>query len=257
VTVDPAGTATYAAPRTVGTFHLVATLKADPSVTAAATITTVSVQLVDAGGPLLPDAHAYAIWWGPAGSFGDAIPAVESLLRNLDGAGWTARMDEYMRGTRASVAFAGHLFDTTPVPDLGPTSVAPVVDSVCRTIAASGRPPDPLGVYLVYARAPRSGAWHWYATCQGTTVAIALHFSDGQARFVCDGTLSGDASWWVGTTSHELAEAMTDPIPYGGWTDASRLEIADKCAYACARVGGAMFPVTALWSNAAAGCVGP
>ncbi len=62
---------------------------------------------------------------------------------------------------------------------------------------------------------------------------------------------------------HEMAESVTDPFPSSGWTDSKGSEIGDKCAWNSATanetLGGSMFPVQPLWSNAAAsgsgGCV--
>ncbi|MDA8069031.1 MAG: putative Ig domain-containing protein, partial [Actinomycetota bacterium] len=65
------------------------------------------------------------------------------------------------------------------------------------------------------------------------------------------------------TAVHEYAETLTDPQLLSGWTDASGLEIADKCAWIpYGQPGGLQdislstgsFVVQALWSNTANGC---
>jgi hypothetical protein len=62
---------------------------------------------------------------------------------------------------------------------------------------------------------------------------------------------------------HEYAEAITDPIPGGGWFDAGGEEVADKCAWiGIGGAGGAQnvtlqtgsFAMQGLWSNDAASC---
>ncbi len=77
---------------------------------------------------------------------------------------------------------------------------------------------------------------------------------------------AGSAGVLDGLTStavHEYAETLTDPQPRSGWTDASGLEIADKCDYIPYGQPGGMqdialstgsFAVQALWSNTANGC---
>ncbi len=68
----------------------------------------------------------------------------------------------------------------------------------------------------------------------------------------CTGTLAPlDAL--TSTSSHELCEAITDPIPGQGWYDDVNGEIGDICAWKTKQVGN--FTVQLEWSNAAAACV--
>ncbi len=53
--------------------------------------------------------------------------------------------------------------------------------------------------------------------------------------------------------SHELAEAITDPVPPQGWYDDSHGEIGDVCAWQNKRLG--RYTVQLLWSNRTSGCV--
>jgi hypothetical protein len=55
------------------------------------------------------------------------------------------------------------------------------------------------------------------------------------------------------TSSHELAEAITDPIPGGGWYDDQNGEIGDICAWQTKQLGD--YTVQLLWSNQAGRCV--
>jgi hypothetical protein len=55
------------------------------------------------------------------------------------------------------------------------------------------------------------------------------------------------------TSSHELCEAITDPIPGQGWYDDANGEIGDICAWKTKRLNG--FTVQLEWSNAAEACV--
>ena len=49
------------------------------------------------------------------------------------------------------------------------------------------------------------------------------------------------------TTSHELCEAITDPIPGEGWYDDANGEIGDICAWKTKTVG--KYTVQQEWSN--------
>src|SRR5262245_34902943 len=55
------------------------------------------------------------------------------------------------------------------------------------------------------------------------------------------------------TSSHELCEAITDPIPGQGWYDDANGEIGDICAWKTKKLNG--FTVQLEWSNAAEACV--
>ena len=70
----------------------------------------------------------------------------------------------------------------------------------------------------------------------------------------CPGCLGGDDEFdaLTSTTSHELAEAITDPIPGTGWYDDAHGEIADICAWRTKRLGD--YVVQLEWSNAARDC---
>jgi len=55
------------------------------------------------------------------------------------------------------------------------------------------------------------------------------------------------------TSSHELCEAITDPIPGQGWYDQNNGEIGDICAWQTKQVGN--YTVQKEWSNNANNCV--
>jgi len=54
-------------------------------------------------------------------------------------------------------------------------------------------------------------------------------------------------------SSHELAEAVTDPVPGQGWYDDANGEIGDICAWQNKKLG--VYEVQLVWSNRAKGCV--
>ena len=70
----------------------------------------------------------------------------------------------------------------------------------------------------------------------------------------CNGCLGGmtalDAI--TGTSSHELCEAITDPVPGKGWYDDVNGEIGDICAWNFRKVAG--HTVQLEWSNARGKC---
>jgi hypothetical protein len=54
-------------------------------------------------------------------------------------------------------------------------------------------------------------------------------------------------------SSHELCEAITDPIPGQGWYDDTNGEIGDICAWQTKKVGD--YTVQLEWSNQANQCL--
>lgn len=71
----------------------------------------------------------------------------------------------------------------------------------------------------------------------------------------CNGCIAGSAvlDALTSTTSHELCEAITDPIPGQGWYDDENGEIGDICAWETRRLG--QYTVQLEWSNLQGRCV--
>ena len=68
----------------------------------------------------------------------------------------------------------------------------------------------------------------------------------------CVGSLSAiDAL--TSTSSHELCEAITDPVPGQGWYDDQNGEIGDICAWQTKKLGA--YTVQLEWSNNAGACI--
>jgi hypothetical protein len=71
----------------------------------------------------------------------------------------------------------------------------------------------------------------------------------------CSGCLGGLSAFdaLTGTSSHELCEAITDPVPGSGWYDDVNGEIGDICAWSFKQVAG--YTVQLEWSNRQNRCV--
>jgi len=71
----------------------------------------------------------------------------------------------------------------------------------------------------------------------------------------CQGCLGGNNAIdaLTGTSSHELCEAITDPVPGAGWYDDHNGEIADICAWQFKKLAG--YNVQLEWSNKAGKCI--
>jgi hypothetical protein len=71
----------------------------------------------------------------------------------------------------------------------------------------------------------------------------------------CSGCLGGKHAFdaLTGTSTHELCEAITDPVPGKGWYDDNNGEIGDICAWNFKKVNG--YNVQLEWSNQQNKCV--
>jgi hypothetical protein len=70
----------------------------------------------------------------------------------------------------------------------------------------------------------------------------------------CAGCLGGmtNLDALTSTSSHELCEATTDPVPGQGWYDDTHGEIGDICAWQTKKLGN--YTVQLEWSNQDASC---
>jgi hypothetical protein len=71
----------------------------------------------------------------------------------------------------------------------------------------------------------------------------------------CGGCLGTNSAFnaLTGTTSHEISEAITDPVPGSGWYDDSNGEIGDICAWQFRQDGG--YSVQLEWSDKQGSCI--
>jgi hypothetical protein len=71
----------------------------------------------------------------------------------------------------------------------------------------------------------------------------------------CTGCLGGLVQFdaLTSTSSHELSESITDPVPGQGWYDDNNGEIGDICAWKTKQLG--QYTIQLEWSNSAGACV--
>ena len=92
--------------------------------------------------------------------------------------------------------------------------------------------------------------YHWYIA--GTNPQIYYAVMPFPSCQGCLGSLAQfDAL--TSTSSHELCEAITDPVPGAGWYDPKNGEIGDICAWSFKKVDG--YNVQLEWSNKANKCI--
>jgi hypothetical protein len=254
----------YQPPAAPGTYHVVATARHAPAVSALATVDVRGADLIDHGGAVMTSSSSYAIWWGEERFPDDAPLAIEGLLAGLGSSALLALTDQYLRGARATTAFAGSLFDVSEPP--ASPSAAEVAEEVCSVLARNAIAPSAEAIYLVFTSTPDGKsvcAWHSWGACGGTAIRVALVPNPAdtacelERRFSCC-ALSAAAMSLASYTSHEVLETITNPLGTA-WSDAQGDEIGDKCASArgCTLLGGTSWELQQEWSNAAHGCALP
>jgi hypothetical protein len=119
--------------------------------------------------------------------------------------------------------------------------------------------PGPNTLYFVYLP---SGVTVTLQGSQSCTTFCGYHDAFNSQTYYavepypdCDGCLGSLAIFDALTTtsSHELCEAITDPVPGEGWYDDTNGEIGDICAWQTKTVG--QYTVQLEWSNQQNACV--
>lgn len=108
----------------------------------------------------------------------------------------------------------------------------------------------PEGVTVVQGGTSSCQAFCGYHDSFGSGVYYAVMPYPG-----CSGCAGGLALFdaLTSTTSHELCEAITDPIPGQGWYDDQNGEIGDICAWKTRKLG--TYTIQLEWSNKLDACV--
>jgi hypothetical protein len=214
-------------------------------------------------GPLLGNVEVFTLFWGPAWQAAQRT-LVDELNQFLDFVLKSPLIDQLAEYSVPAYSI-GHGQRTGTVTIVAPALKHSVSDTAIQhmlqsEIAGNSAVPQPTPdtLYFVYlppgVRVIQGGS----ASCQ----AFCGYHNDisGQVFYTvmpfpgchgCAGTLSTlDAL--TSTSSHELCEAITDPIPGRGWYDDVNGEIGDICAWKTKRLG--QYTVQLEWSNKANRC---
>lgn len=216
------------------------------------------------GGPLLQNVQVFVIFWGAKWqTFASAAPLVQQIKKFFGDILVSSLLDQLAEYSVPSKAIGhGSLTGSLIIPDGAP--VGSVADSAIKAqlkkwINAKTIPKQkPQTLYFVYLEPGIVSIMGGTKSCQNY---CGYHNNTGPIYYAvmpypsCAGCLGGlttlDAL--TGTSSHELCEAITDPIPGKGWYDDKNGEIGDICAWNFKMVSG--HKVQMEWSNANGRCV--
>jgi hypothetical protein len=225
---------------------------------------TVSPDLIYRGGPLLTNVQVFAIFWGKAWQSA-ANSSLATRMNDFFDFILTSKLIDQLseydvpgqsigHGTRT-----GSTIYTTSEP--GKSVSDATIQEMLQTEIASGIFPasSSHSLYFVFLPPGTQVEQGGSKSCQ---TFCGYHDATSDNIFYavmpypgCSGCNGGvtipDAL--TSTSSHELCEAITDPIPGKGWYDDSNGEIGDICAWKTKTLDG--YTVQLEWSNTADACV--
>jgi hypothetical protein len=217
------------------------------------------------GGPLIEAVEVFNVFWGTAWQTpptADLIDSLGAFFADILKSGLIDQLAEYsVDGHQIGHgSYVGSTIVTSP--GLGRSvSDTSIQQMLQAQLAANSALPKPTAnvLYFVYLPPGVSVSQGGDRSCQAFCgyhndisgdIFYAVMPYPGCAG--CSGGLSAlDAL--TSTSSHELCEAITDPIPGQGWYDDVHGEIGDICAWQTKSVAG--HEVQLEWSNEAGKCL--
>ena len=216
------------------------------------------------GGPLLQNVQVFTVFWGTkwktSSTAQPIIAKINQFFRDILTSSLIDQLTEY--NVPGKTIGHGKFTGTVTITDAAP--VGSITDTAVRTqlkkwIAAKKVPATtPNTLYFVYLDPGVVSILGGSKSCQSY---CGYHNHVGKVYYAvmpypsCAGCLGGmqaiDAL--TATSSHEMCEAITDPVPGTGWYDDKNGEIGDICAWNFKKVAG--YTVQLEWSNARDTCV--
>jgi hypothetical protein len=213
-------------------------------------------ELTYRGGPLLTNVEVVTVYWGAAWR----NEPIASVARRLDvffdflvTSEVMDQLSEYGAGHGTRVGSS--TLDNVPAAEI-------VSDQQIREVLSAGLPslPEPNAnrVYVIFLPPGVPVAMGGSRSCEGF---CGYHDAiDGRIFYAvlpypgCAGCTGrqGEFTALTVTASHELAEAITDPVPGTGWYDDLHGEVGDVCSWHTKQLDD--YVVQREWSNAAGAC---
>jgi len=224
----------------------------------------ITPQLTYRNGPLLTNVEVFTVFWGTL--WQDASnSAVSKQMNEFFDFILTSKLIDQLSEYNVAGRAIGHgkrtgsLTVTTSEPGAKVEDAA--IQSMLQKEIAAGTLPknNPNSLYFVFfppgtqveldGAASCSDFCGYHNATSDNVFYAAMPYADCTG---CEGGLTTlDAL--TSTSSHELCEAITDPVPGQGWYDDANGEIGDICAWKTKKLNG--YTVQLEWSNAAEACV--
>jgi hypothetical protein len=222
-------------------------------------------KLVYRSGPLITSVEIFTIFWGSDWQQQPSAGILTQMNQFFDFVLTSSLMDQLSEYSVAGQSIGhgkrtGSITLTTPAPSASVTDQA-IQQLLQQEISGNAAfpQPSPNTLYFVFAPPGTTVVQGGSSSCQqfcGYHDAIDAKIFYAVMPFPdCAGCLGGIAQLdaLTSTSSHELCEAITDPIPGQGWYDDANGEIGDICAWKSKKLG--QFSVQLEWSNRANKCL--
>jgi len=222
-----------------------------------------TAQLTYRGGPLLTSVKVFTVFWGTAWqtSPNSALATqINQFFTFVVNSALIDQLSEY--SVTGQVIGHGSFIGTATItqPALSHSITDAVIQSTLQQEINSNSVPKPDAntLYFIYLAPGTSVVQGGSRSCQAF---CGYHDSFGSGIYYavmpfpnCAGCLGGmtNLDALTSTSSHELCEAITDPVPGQGWYDDTHGEIGDICAWQTKKLGN--YTVQLEWSNNNASC---
>jgi hypothetical protein len=222
-------------------------------------------QLTYRNGPLISAVQVFTMFWGSAWNTAPQKTMAADLNHFFDYVLTSALIDQLAEYSVPKFTIRhGKRSGTTTIASPAPgTSVtdAAIQKMLTQQISTNKAVPKPTpnslyflflppGVRVVMGGSSSCQSFCGYHSNIGSTIFYAVMPFPG-----CSGCTGGIAPFdaLTSTSSHELCEAITDPIPGQGWYDDVNGEVGDICAWQTKPLG--KYTVQLEWSNRENRCV--
>ena len=222
-------------------------------------------ELVYRNGPLMTSVEVFTLFWGSSWRQQPAADILAQMNQFFDFVLTSGLMDQLSEYNVAGQSI-GHGKRTGSITLTKPEPSASVTDQAIQQLLhqeISGNSefpqPSPNTLYFVFLPSGTTVVQGGSSSCQqfcGYHDAIDSRIFYAVMPFPdCTGCLGSLAQLdaLTSTSSHELCESITDPIPGQGWYDDANGEIGDICAWKTKTLGN--YTVQLEWSNRADKCV--
>ena len=221
-------------------------------------------QLVYNNGPLLTAVQVYTIFWGTAWQQATLSSTVQNINAFFDYVLTSPLIDQLSEySVQGQTIGHGSRIGTTTMttPDVSTTVADSDIQQMLNTSISNNTLPQPNAntLYFVYlpsgVTVTQGGSSSCQAFCGYHDAINSQIFYAVMPYPDCSGCMTNLATLDALTTtsSHELCEAITDPVPGSGWYDQTNGEIGDICAWQTKQLGN--YTVQKEWSNSANACI--
>jgi hypothetical protein len=230
---------------------------------AAAAPAATAPQLTYRNGPLLTAVEVFTVFWGSAWQ---QVPNSNLLTQINQFFGYILtsqlidQLGEYSVPGQ-TIGHGSHVGTTVlTAPEPGKSLQDSAIQQLLQKEIAAGTLPTTNANTLYFVFLPNG-----VTVSQGNSASCqdfcGYHDSFGQNIYYavmpypgCSGCTGGSAvlDALTSTTSHELCEAITDPVPGQGWYDDNNGEIGDICAWKTRTLGN--YSIQLEWSNRSGSC---